>query len=222
MDDDLFDDMTATRDAVLLEMLGNVAFDGWTDRSLREAGRMAGIDPALLPVVFAGGVGDVLAHLSEWADRQMAQAVADEVGFEELRLVEKVAFCVRARLEALGPHREAIRRSVTIAASPRHARKMAAATAHTVNFVWELCGDASTDINFYTKRGLLGAVMTSTTLYWLGDSSENHEGTWAFLDRRLQRVLSVGRAAGQLSRLGDLAEAPWRAAAFVRRQVVRE
>ena len=222
MDDDLFDDVAATRDAVLLELLGNVAFDGWTDRSLRESARMAGIDPTLLPVVFPDGIGDALAHLSDWADRQMADAVAAEAGFDELRLVEKVAFCVRSRLEALGPHREAIRRSVTIAASPRQAGTMAKAAAQTINLVWELCGDTSTDFNYYSKRGLLGAVVASTTLYWLGDSSENHEGTWAFLDRRLDRVLAVGKVAGQFSRLGDLAEAPWRAAAFLRRQVVRD
>ena len=33
--------------------------------------------------------------------------------------------------------------------------------------------------------GLLAAVLTSTTLYWLNDQSEDKRDTWAFLDRRI-------------------------------------
>ena len=43
MDDD---GLMAVRDAILEEVLANVAFDGWTDRSLRDAVRMTETDPA--------------------------------------------------------------------------------------------------------------------------------------------------------------------------------
>ena len=46
-------------------------------------------------------------------------------------------------------------------------------------------------MNWYTKRATLAGVYSSTVLYWLGDDSEGHEATWAFLDRRIENVMQI-------------------------------
>ena len=50
-------------------------------------------------------------------------------------------------------------------------------------------GDTSDDLNWYSKRAILSGVYGSTVLYWLGDASEGHAATWAFLDRRIEDVM---------------------------------
>jgi ubiquinone biosynthesis protein COQ9 len=57
--------------------------------------------------------------------------------------------------------------------------------------IWRAIGDTSTDFNFYTKRGLLSGVLTSTMLFWFGDSSEDSAETWKFLDRRIADVMQI-------------------------------
>jgi ubiquinone biosynthesis protein COQ9 len=66
--------------------------------------------------------------------------------------------------------------------------------------MWRAAGDAATEFNFYTKRGLLAGVYASTLLYWLDDSSDDCAATWAFLDRRTADAMRVPQAIGSLRR----------------------
>jgi ubiquinone biosynthesis protein COQ9 len=68
----------------------------------------------------------------------------------------------------------------------------------TCDRIWRAAGDSATDFNFYTKRGLLAGVVTSTMLYWLQDKSEGSQATSAFLDRRIADVLTIGGRIGKV------------------------
>lgn len=211
----------APTDAVLDDLLMNVIFDGWTRGALRDALRRAEADGRIAPgdgaALFPGGVPDALAAFSDWADRRMLAAVeAEGEAFASLKVREKIAFLVRARLEALETHKEAVRRGLGVLALPHNARLAARLTWRTCDRMWRAAGDRSTDLNWYSKRGLLAGVWSATVLYWLDDTSAGHEETWTFLDRRIADVLAVGRRIGRIQRLGDLAEAPFRLAARLR------
>ena len=60
-------------------------------------------------------------------------------------------------------------------------------------------GDTSEDVNWYTKRATLSAVYSSTVLFWLGDTSEGHAETWAFLDRRIENVMQIEKVKAQVN-----------------------
>jgi ubiquinone biosynthesis protein COQ9 len=110
---------------------------------------------------------------------------------------QRVAMGVWARLEAMGRWREAARKATAWLAAPRHAPLASRLTYRTCDAIWRAAGDVSTDFNFYTKRGLLGGVVLSTTLYWLQDGSEGNQATSAFLDRRIAEVLRIGGQIGK-------------------------
>ena len=64
---------------------------------------------------------------------------------------------------------------------------------HTLsNRIWYLAGDTSTDYNWYTKRALVSTTFLSTELFMLQDESESNSETFAFLDRRINEILSAG------------------------------
>ena len=92
--------MTDTdRGRLLQAILANVAFDGWTRRSLQDAARQEGVSMGELDVLFPGGARSVLEAFSEWADDQMLAAVSEDADrFQDLRVREKIAFLVEARL----------------------------------------------------------------------------------------------------------------------------
>ena len=48
-------------------------------------------------------------------------------------------------------------------------------------------------------------MVTATTLYWLDDRSDKLSDTWAFLDRRIANVMSVGKMIGQVTGRADKA-----------------
>jgi ubiquinone biosynthesis protein COQ9 len=151
------DDLVRRRDAVLRAMLPNVPFDGWTRAGMRASAARAGIDIAELPLLFPAGPRDVAAWFSDWADRQTVAALKRR-HIAAMTIRARIAAAVMARLEILLPHREAVRRSLSLFATPRNLRHGAKLLYNTVDTIWYAAGDRSTDFNFYTKRGLLAGV----------------------------------------------------------------
>lgn len=187
------------RDAILAASLTHVVFDGWTDRALREGAVAAGHEPGAAARAFPRGGIDAIAHFSDWADRRMLAALEEEAeSFATLRVRDKITRAVRLRLELLEPHREAVRRAMTVLAMRGRAGQSARLLYRSVDAMWRAAGDTATDFNFYTKRGLLAGVQSATMLYWLGDGSEGHAATWSFLDRRIADVMRIGKAMGKM------------------------
>jgi ubiquinone biosynthesis protein COQ9 len=217
LSDQPLSDQTAERDALLLAVLPHVAFDGWTRQALRLGAGDAGFGLDEVAVLVPGGIAALSDHLHDWADREMVARLAEEgEAFESLRVREKIARAVTVRLDLLLPYRDAVRRDLARRALRPLSRRGLRQLHRTVDAMWRAAGDRSTDINYYSKRGLLAGVYASTLLVWLDDRSEGQEITGAFLERRIGEVLAFGRQISGLKRLGDLAEAPFRLAARLR------
>jgi ubiquinone biosynthesis protein COQ9 len=184
------------QETLLLATLPHVAFDGWTQAALRAGAADAGLSSEDVARAFPGGAVTAIEVFNRRADRRMIEAV-EKLDTAHMRTHEKIAAAIRARLEDVTPHKEAVRRALTVLAFPPNAPLALRMLHRTVDAAWHAAGDRSTDFNWYTKRGLLAGVYSATVLYWLNDKSEGHADTWAFLDRRLQEVM---RAGGTIAR----------------------
>ena len=61
----------ALKDKLLEAALLHAAFDGWSRRTLLNAAKDAGVDPATARRLFPHGGDSLLEWLDDWADRQM-------------------------------------------------------------------------------------------------------------------------------------------------------
>ena len=183
------------RDRLLEAALVHVPFDGWSRRSLLAGAADLGLEPALARRLFPRAGDDLLVHVERWADRQMLARVGS---LEDLRVRDRIGALVRARLEALGPHREAMRRATAARVLPSNGFAACGSLWRTVDLMWSAAGDDARDASYYTKRSLLAAVWTSTFLFWLDDRSEACQDTFAFLDRRIENVMQIGRVRASL------------------------
>jgi ubiquinone biosynthesis protein COQ9 len=179
------------RDRLLEAALVHVPFDGWSRRSLFAGARDIGVEPGLARRLLPRGGDDLLAQLERWADRQMLARI-DPDRLAAMRIRERIGTLVRARLEALALHREAMRRAVAARLLPGNALAGCASLWRTVDLMWSVAGDKADDYNYYSKRSLLAGVWTSTFLFWLEDRSEGFRDSWAFLDRRIGDVMQIG------------------------------
>jgi ubiquinone biosynthesis protein COQ9 len=184
------------RASLLDAALRHVPFDGWTWTAIDAGARDLSLAPAEAHRLFPGGPQELIRAFSAAGDRRMLETL-EGPGFGALKIREKVAAGVRARLESVVAHREAVRSGLAFFALPQNAAVGIACLYRTVDAIWYAAGDKATDYNFYTKRALLAGVYSSTLLYWLNDKSEGFAATWAFLDRRIGEVLKV---AGQLGK----------------------
>lgn len=199
------------KDAIVLAAAPHVAFDGWGDEALAQGAVDAGLDAKTAKRLFPNGAIDAIEHFAGLADRKMIEAM-EQADLDAMRVRERVAFGVRARLEFLSPYREAVRHGLGLLMLPTHALLMARITHTTVDHIWYMAGDRSADFNYYTKRGLLGTVYASTVLFWLGDDSEGFADTWDFLARRIEDVLKIPPMKAKLEQAveGFLKGAPFK------------
>lgn len=188
-------DFQQIRDRLVLAALPHVVFEGWSAKALAEAAAEEGLDASLAERAFLGGPVAAVEHFVDLADRMMAEDVA-HTDLGALRVTDRIYTLLDARFRRWTPHREAVRRALSVLAlNPGVAAR---ATARTVDAVWALAGDASHDFSWYTRRATLGAVYSATLLFWLEDESEDNAETRAFLRRRLG---DVGKITGVRKRL---------------------
>jgi ubiquinone biosynthesis protein COQ9 len=185
------------RGLLIPAILGEIPFEGLNPRCLRLAAARAGLSEVELDRALPQGVRSFIEHWHLATDAAMLMALAEH-DLPALKTRDRVKLAIRLRLELLAPHREAVRRTFTVLALPGNQLLAARLLYRTLDDIWHACGDRSADFNFYTKRGLLGAIYSATVLVWLDDESEGFETTWDFLDRRIVDVMKIPQMVAKL------------------------
>ena len=186
------------KEKMLDAALDHVAFDGWTDVTFNAAAQDAGIEPALARATLPRGAVELALAYHARGDSEMI-ARLDRSDLQGMRFRDKIAAAVRFRIEAAAD-REIVRRGVTLFSLPQYAPDGVGAIWNTCDLIWATLGDTSEDYNWYTKRATLSAVYSSTVLFWLGDDSEGHARTWAFLDRRIDNVMQFEKLKADVNK----------------------
>jgi ubiquinone biosynthesis protein COQ9 len=199
----------ALKRAVVEAALPYLAQDGFAEKTLQRAAAEADVDAVAMARLFPRQGLSLVEAFSEWADDQM-DAALKATPLSEMKIRERIKAAVNARIVVLRPHKEAARRAAAFLTLPQNAATGAMLLYRTVDRMWRAAGDTSTDFNFYTKRGILAGVYSSTMLRWFTDDSEDEKPTFDFLDRRIDDVMRFERfkaeANESLSKLPSLSD----------------
>lgn len=178
------------------------AFDGWSEEAVRCAAEQNGVDPDAAGYAFSGGS---MAMIDAWAasvDAAMAKALPAEK-LAPLKIREKIRTLVLFRLDAVAHQKEALRRAQAIMAMPQNLPQSLRLGWRSADAMWRLAGDTATDYNHYTKRMTLGSIYAATLAVYVGDTSEDHADTKAFLDRRIEGIMKFEKAKARLLKPAD-------------------
>lgn len=199
MNDDLT--LDEIRDRLAPGIAANAAFDGWGEDARDMAADADGIDRDIAALAFPHGAVDMIDAWFAAVDRAMIEALPANV-VATLKIRDRIARLVEARLDAVSADREALRRALAILAMPQNLARGAALGWRTVDLIWSRAGDTATDYNHYTKRAILFAVYGATVTVFLDDDSDGHADTRAFLARRIEGIMRFEKAkAGFLKRV---------------------
>ncbi len=183
------------REALAPLVADNAAFDGWKGAARDIAADQLGVDRdiALLALPDAG------AMIDAWfasVDRAMTERLpADALATMKVR--ERIAALIGARLDLLAPHRETLRRALAILALPANVAHGARLGWRAADLMWRAAGDTATDYNHYTKRAMLAGIYAATVTVFLDDESEGQGDTRAFLGRRIDGIMRFEKAKAQ-------------------------
>lgn len=186
--------------AILNAALPQAAFDGWTDVTINKAAVAAGLPDGSAALYFPGGVIEVIRFWSQAMDKSAREQI-DTLDLTTMKIRERVTQCVDIRLSQIGRHTEAARRAQARLSLPDGLSAGAAITWAASDMIWRAIGDTSTDANFYSKRAVLSAVLSSTAPVWLNDASPDKAEARAFLDRRIENVMQFEIAKARMRKM---------------------
>lgn len=184
--------LAATRRRLALTVGENAVFDGWSEAAVNSAAAGLAIDPAVARLAYPKDQVGMIAAYVEAVDEAVAEAFPPDV-IAAMRVSQRIRALLLKRFEIMAPAREAVRRALSIMASPPNVPAAARLGWRSSDAMWRLAGDTATDFNHYSKRAILASIYAATLLIWIDDDSEDHVQTIAFLDRRLAGVARFER-----------------------------
>ena len=179
---------------------------GWNGQLVRAAGAEAGLSEGDIELLFPNGARDLAALLSRRHDDRAMEALS---AFDPatLKIRERIARSVSARLEAAAEDVEAAKRCAGFLALPTNADLGLSLAWETADLLWRWSGDTATDWNHYSKRTILSGILIPALTMRLFDGREKAD---AFVAARIENVMAFEKwKAGKdfeapLKRMTDL------------------
>jgi ubiquinone biosynthesis protein COQ9 len=194
----------ATLDEIAVQLApaiaANAAFDGWGNDARDAAADGAGVDRDVALLAYPRGALDMIAAWFRSIDAAMLAGVP-AADLATMKIRQRIATLIEARLAIAAPDREALRRALAILALPQNITTGAKLGWAAADTIWRAAGDTATDYNHYTKRTILAGVYAATVTVFLDDDSDGWADTRGFLARRIDGILRFEKTkAGLLAR----------------------
>lgn len=172
--------------AVLDAALRRAPALGWNSRLVRAACEDNGLSRGDEELLLPNGARDLAALLSRRHDDRALASLAG-VEAKSLKMRERIARAVSARMEAGAADLEATRRCAAFLALPVNADLGLKLAWESADLLWNWAGDTATDWNHYSKRTILsGILIPALTMRWF----DGREAAEAFVAARIENVMS--------------------------------
>lgn len=189
--------LTDIQNSIIQEAIAQMDENGWSWTLIQNAARKAGVQDGAIDTAFPGGLTDAVAYFSTYIDHVMMDKL-NTIPTESLRVRDKVRTAVMTRYQFLKKinAQQAVKASLAYWALPTRVMMGQQILWATSDKIWQWAGDTATDYNRYTKRGLLSSIIMGTSLVFIDDTSEDLVVTRAFLDRRIDNIMEIGKVLG--------------------------
>ncbi|WP_122466526.1 COQ9 family protein [Brevundimonas lutea] len=159
---------------------------GWNSRLVRAACAAEGLSLGDQELLLPNGPRDLAALLSRRHDARTMAALG-EIDAGSLKIRERIAHAVSARMEAGAETLPATRRCAGFLGLPPNADLGLSLAWETADNLWRWAGDTATDWNHYSKRVILsGILIPALTMRWF----DGREPAEAFVARRIDNVMA--------------------------------
>jgi ubiquinone biosynthesis protein COQ9 len=180
--------------------LTKVQVYGWTDRAISAAIEELGFSSSLVGL-FIRGPYDLVDYFMRVANHNSLTKLS-KLPLNEMTLKEKLETALRLRLEEIIPYASNWPQAMALGATPAHLKDTIERIYLYIDDVLYVCGDKSTNLQWYTHRGSLFSVYVAAEVYMSTDRSVNYAATWNFLHQRMENIADfhvIGNTSFQMA-----------------------
>lgn len=192
-------------------------FEGWNDKALELAFEKtffvnnqdkigSKVDKNFIPLIFENGIFSIIDFITLQRCESLKITIENNQEFVNLRTNEKVAFLVFHLLKIDEENKISLQRlnNFYIDLKNFSPSKVALQGFRPINhalqklyfvadYIWNLCGDNSTDYNFYSKRLILAKVLARSYWFFIKDNSPESRSTQEFIQKQIANIIKFSR-----------------------------
>ena len=182
----------------------HVIYNGWNDQITELIANEKKYKISKIIGLFPEGYKSILELYLYNADNEMVKK-CNNINLIRMRTPERIKKIILLRLKINEKEKKLIKKTLFALMLPQHSKIATSSLYNTINQIWYLAGDNSTDFNFYTKRIILSGIYCSTLFYWINKQNGSIELTKIFLDNQLKKISKFSKLKKNLNIFSDLA-----------------
>ncbi|KAJ6805601.1 ubiquinone biosynthesis protein COQ9-B, mitochondrial [Iris pallida] len=175
---------------VLRASLSHVERLGWGESAMIAGARDVGVSPSIVGS-FPRKESALVEFFMDDCLRRLIDKIESGEDLQNLILNDRLSKLIQIRLEMQAPYISKWPQALSIQSQPANLPTSFKQRAELVDEIWHAAGGHGSDIDWYVKRTVLGAIYSTSEVYMVTDHSPAFRDTWSFLDNRIKDAFDL-------------------------------
>ena len=185
--------------SIILQKLKKIVSDeGWSEKVLKQL-LQNGVEKSDLVTFFQYDYKELLKYSLEELNKSLEKEI-NKINIINYSLNKRIKKILMLRFNILNNDKEFYKKTFYHLLIPSNNKIMKSSLYKSVDNMWYLAGDNSTDFNFYTKRLIL-AVIYVNALFVL--FNKNFDEVESNIDRNLKKISKIPKIKDRISFIKD-------------------
>ena len=185
--------------SIILQKLKKIVSDeGWSEKVLKQL-LQNGVEKSDLVTFFQYDYKELLKYSLEELNKSLEKEI-NKINIINYSLNKRIKKILMLRFNILNNDKEFYKKTFYHLLIPSNNKIMKSSLYKSVDTMWYLAGDNSTDFNFYTKRLIL-AVIYVNALFVL--FNKNFDEVESNIDRNLKKISKIPKIKDRISFIKD-------------------
>jgi len=165
-----------------------VAKYGWNESLFKKISSHKKISHDELIILFPDGYIEMLKLSLDYLNHEL-ENISSQNDFIRIPIHKRIKKLIMIKIKLMHKNKDFYRRTFYFLLIPINYKLLIAHLYKSVDLMWYIAGDSSTDFNFYTKRMILSGVYSSVILHFI--NNENMYKTVQKLDDNLLKISKI-------------------------------
>lgn len=186
------------RNQILLEAKPYVIKYGWNESLFSNIKNHSKFSYEEMNALFPQGYRTLIEMYLEEINMKMTSE-SQKINLIRLRVHERIRELFILRLKIMSKEKKLISRTFLSLLLPHNYKLALKILCNTVDQMWYLAGDNSSDFNFYTKRTILASIYTGIMMHFI--NNDDIDETIILLNKQLKRVSKIPQIKSRINEI---------------------
>ena len=186
------------RNEIFQESKSFASKNGWNNNIFKDISKKMNLNYFEIRALFPDGYTTLVNMYLNEINQQMIKE-SHNIDLIRLRVHERVKELIILRLKIMSKDKRLLSKTFSYLMLPSNYKLASMNLFKTVDEIWYLTGDTSSDFNYYTKRLILSKVYTITLIHFINNT--NIEDTIVVLNKQLAKVSKIPKIKEKIMNL---------------------